>query len=202
MPEPGRGENLERFRRDAADWLIACKSLDEGLDIPAVDTVVIAAASKSPRQLIQRLGRALRRKQGDRPAAVVLLEVAGVDDRALEGDALADLREAADQIVELSPGALGDWLATASPPAVEQANPTVLAVAVGSPQVLEAGPVEPRLAASPELPANKDRSVTRGLWNLGRITAVDVRRAVSKGLRSFTGTFGNKSYYDKDSSPD
>ena len=40
--------------------LVAIKCLDEGIDIPTLDTAVIAASSTNPREYIQRRGRVLR----------------------------------------------------------------------------------------------------------------------------------------------
>jgi superfamily II DNA or RNA helicase len=177
IPEPTRASNLERFRQGRADWLIACKSLDEGLDIPAVDTIVIVAGSKAPRQLIQRLGRALRRKGEDRTATVVLVEVAGVDDALLEHEGLAELREAAEDVVEMDAGDLTAWLRSRPQAAPE--------TALISPSAVE------KVA-----PAARARRWIEHVRNLG----TTIRRRFSGG--SWTGTPGNRSYYDKDSSPD
>lgn len=110
IPDPVRKDTLEDFRQGGADWLIACRSLDEGLDVPTVDTIVIAAGSKSPRQLIQRLGRALRIQGGDKIATVYLLEVTGIEDRESERDGLADLHDAADAMERVAGRNLGAWL--------------------------------------------------------------------------------------------
>jgi len=203
IPEPTRRDNLERFRHDEADWLIACKSLDEGLDIPAVDTIVIAAGTKSPRQLIQRLGRALRRKEQDRAAAVVLVEVAGVDDTMLEHDDLSELREAAEEVVDLSASELSAWLRGG---AYASAAPILDGAPAPAPRSSSAAVAPPSARRGPALttqptpsvvpPANKDRRLLHQFWDWGG----RVVRRISGG--SWTGTAGNRSYYDKDSSPD
>jgi superfamily II DNA or RNA helicase len=44
--------------------LIASSILDEGADVPEIDTVVIASAGKSAIKGIQRIGRGMRRMAG------------------------------------------------------------------------------------------------------------------------------------------
>lgn len=187
IPEPLRTANLERFRHGKADWLIACKSLDEGLDIPSVDTIVIAAATRSPRQLIQRLGRALRRKSSESKATVFIMDVEGIEDGSLDGEALADLRDAADELVELLPGDIASWLAGRALATAGVIEPT-----------RESSPAQARALrqrSNPE-PRNPRNSIRRTFSSLGA--------AIRQNLRpsSWTGTAGNRSYYDKDSSPD
>lgn len=53
---------LDRFGRGDLRALTAPQVLDEGVDVPAADLGVILAASRSRRQMIQRMGRVLRRK--------------------------------------------------------------------------------------------------------------------------------------------
>ncbi|HVV77263.1 MAG TPA: DEAD/DEAH box helicase [Mycobacteriales bacterium] len=55
-----RRDNLRQFRDGLLDVLVACRALDEGVDVPEAEMAVIAAASASRRQRIQRLGRVLR----------------------------------------------------------------------------------------------------------------------------------------------
>ncbi|WP_075599990.1 DNA phosphorothioation system restriction enzyme [Leptolyngbya sp. 'hensonii'] len=55
-------EDLRRqFETGELQGLVAIRCLDEGVDIPAVQTAVIMASSSNPRQFIQRRGRILRR---------------------------------------------------------------------------------------------------------------------------------------------
>ena len=63
---------LAQFRRGALDALVAPRVLDEGIDIPDADLAVVLAAFRTRRQLVQRLGRVLRRKPDNRAAALVL----------------------------------------------------------------------------------------------------------------------------------
>ncbi|MDE2627328.1 MAG: DEAD/DEAH box helicase family protein [Burkholderiales bacterium] len=50
--------------------LVAIRCLDEGVDIPSVQTAVILASSSNPRQFVQRRGRVLRRAPGKESATV------------------------------------------------------------------------------------------------------------------------------------
>lgn len=55
-----RRDNLRQYRRGVFDVLVTCRALDEGIDVPETAVAVIASATGSSRQRIQRLGRALR----------------------------------------------------------------------------------------------------------------------------------------------
>jgi superfamily II DNA or RNA helicase len=55
-----RRANLAGFRRGIFDVLIACRALDEGLNVPEAQLAVIVAGTSSKRQRIQRVGRVLR----------------------------------------------------------------------------------------------------------------------------------------------
>jgi len=50
--------------------LVAIRCLDEGVDIPAIQTAVILASSSNPRQFIQRRGRILRPYPGKQRATL------------------------------------------------------------------------------------------------------------------------------------
>ena len=79
--------------------------LDEGIDVPAADLAIILAASRSRRQMIQRMGRVLRRKPDGRRAQFVVVSVDGtVEDPALGAHAtfLDEITNVADDIRQLS----------------------------------------------------------------------------------------------------
>lgn len=59
--------------------------LDEGVDVPAADLAVILAASRSRRQMVQRMGRILRRKADGRLARFVIVSVEGTVEDPAEG---------------------------------------------------------------------------------------------------------------------
>lgn len=50
--------------------VVSIRCLDEGVDIPAVDSALILASSKNPREYVQRRGRVLRRHRGKSVAQV------------------------------------------------------------------------------------------------------------------------------------
>jgi len=64
---------LDEFKNAGPSALFTCRLLDEGLDIPTIDAAVLVASTKSQRQRIQRIGRALRRGDGDKQPVVVTL---------------------------------------------------------------------------------------------------------------------------------
>ena len=68
-----RLDNLRLFRRGVYDVLVCCRALDEGLNVPEANVAIIAAATASRRQRIQRLGRVLRPAPGKRKAKVITL---------------------------------------------------------------------------------------------------------------------------------
>lgn len=64
-------EKLRRqFETGELQGLVAIRCLDEGVDIPAIQTAVILASSGNPRQFIQRRGRILRPHPGKERATL------------------------------------------------------------------------------------------------------------------------------------
>ncbi len=59
-----------QFESGALQGLVAIRCLDEGVDIPAIETAVILASSGNPRQFIQRRGRVLRPHPGKERATI------------------------------------------------------------------------------------------------------------------------------------
>lgn len=72
-----------QFARGALDALVAIRCLDEGVDIPSMQTAIIAASTTNPRQFIQRRGRVLRRFPGKDHATIYDLVVSPGDPAAL-----------------------------------------------------------------------------------------------------------------------
>jgi DNA phosphorothioation system restriction enzyme len=60
----------KQFETGALQGLVAIRCLDEGVDIPAIQTAVILASSRNPRQFIQRRGRILRPHPGKERATL------------------------------------------------------------------------------------------------------------------------------------
>lgn len=69
------GNTLERFRTGEFRILIACKSLDEGFDVPEASTGIILSGTSVQRQRVQRLGRLVRKKEGKEGAALYYLHI-------------------------------------------------------------------------------------------------------------------------------
>lgn len=74
---PARTAVLDTFRSGAVQAIAAPKVLDEGVDLPNADLGVVVAASSSKRQMIQRMGRVIRRKSDGGAARFVILYVRG-----------------------------------------------------------------------------------------------------------------------------
>lgn len=70
------GEERERVLKDFGSGKVqvvcAPRILDEGIDVPEAEWAIIVAASRSKRQMIQRMGRVIRLKADGRPAKILL----------------------------------------------------------------------------------------------------------------------------------
>lgn len=78
-----RRENLKMFRLGIIDILVTCRALDEGANIPETCLAIVAAATASQRQRIQRLGRVLRPSVGKDKAVVYTIFATEVERRRL-----------------------------------------------------------------------------------------------------------------------
>lgn len=74
-----RQDLRDQFTEGTLQGLVAIRCLDEGVDIPAIQTAVILASSSNPRQFIQRRGRILRPSPGKRRAELFDLIVVPPD---------------------------------------------------------------------------------------------------------------------------
>lgn len=68
---------LTSFREGGKSVITAPRVLDEGVDVPDADLAIVVTASSSRRQMIQRMGRVLRKKQDGRLARMVILYAEG-----------------------------------------------------------------------------------------------------------------------------
>ena len=80
LDDQEREERLELLRDGSVDAISAPRILDEGVDVPDADLGVVMAATRSRRQMIQRLGRVLRRRRGKIARFVVLYARDTVED--------------------------------------------------------------------------------------------------------------------------
>jgi superfamily II DNA or RNA helicase len=70
---PLRRDNLRLYRKGVFDVLVSCRALDEGINIPETQLAIIASATASERQRVQRLGRVLRPASGKTHALIYTL---------------------------------------------------------------------------------------------------------------------------------
>jgi len=82
-----RRDNLRLFRRGVFDVLVCCRALDEGINIPEARLAVVASATSSQRQRIQRLGRVLRPAPGKDHALIYTLYATEHEERRLLDEA-------------------------------------------------------------------------------------------------------------------
>ena len=59
-----RVEAMDTVERDGSGVILATKIFDLGIDIPALDAIILTAGGKSPSTIKQRIGRGLRAKHG------------------------------------------------------------------------------------------------------------------------------------------
>ena len=60
----------DEFSKGEIQALVAIKCLDEGMNIPGIETAFILASSTNPKEYIQRRGRVLRKAQGKTYATI------------------------------------------------------------------------------------------------------------------------------------
>jgi len=66
-----RATKKRQFSSGEANVLIATTIMDEGVDLPAIDGLVLAAGGKAQHRIIQRLGRGMRPKEGKESLVVL-----------------------------------------------------------------------------------------------------------------------------------
>jgi superfamily II DNA or RNA helicase len=71
---------MDSFAHGTTRALASVQTLEEGVDVPDADLAVIVASSKQRRQMIQRMGRVMRRKHDGRDARFLILFVKGTDE--------------------------------------------------------------------------------------------------------------------------
>lgn len=106
MTAEERRDTFDDFERGDLAVVAAPKLLDEGVDVPAADLAFVLATSRSRRQLIQRMGRVIRRKPDGRSARIVILYQAGTAEDPAEGaheDFLDEVLEVAEAVEVFPP---------------------------------------------------------------------------------------------------
>lgn len=102
-----RRDTFAAFERGDYAVVAAPKLLDEGVDVPAADLAIVLATSRSRRQLIQRMGRVIRKKKDGRPARIAILYVADTAEDPETGaheDFLEEVTGAAREVRLFRPG--------------------------------------------------------------------------------------------------
>lgn len=92
---------LRSFGNGEIQIVCAPRILEEGVDVPAADLGIVAAASSSHRQMVQRMGRVLRKKSDNRRARFAVLFVEDTIEDPLWGAHevfLDDMTQSADQV--------------------------------------------------------------------------------------------------------
>lgn len=80
-----RETRLKDFGTGKLKVLCTPRILDEGIDVPEAELAIIIASSKSKRQMIQRLGRVIRKKNPPRAAKILITYVKGTSEDPLDG---------------------------------------------------------------------------------------------------------------------
>ncbi|MEU1982523.1 DEAD/DEAH box helicase [Nocardia sp. NPDC019395] len=117
-----REEIMTEFRAQRLRALAAPRVLDEGVDVPDAQLGIVLAASRTRRQMIQRMGRVIRPKADGRTAVFVLTFVRGTPEDPATGahdtflGELTGIATETRQVVaeELAP-TLRKWLSSAGP---------------------------------------------------------------------------------------
>ena len=111
-----REAKLRQFSSGVLKVICAPRILDEGIDVPEAEFAIIASASQTKRQMIQRMGRVIRLKADGRPAKIAVLYVPGTPEDPHTGGYEAFLDEIlphASRTIEIAAGASLDmrfWL--------------------------------------------------------------------------------------------
>lgn len=69
-PPEKREEILKDFDEGRCEAIVSIKVLDEGVDVPSADQVIIMSSTNNPAEYIQRRGRVLRRYEGKEKADI------------------------------------------------------------------------------------------------------------------------------------
>lgn len=94
-------EILTQFETGELEVISAPRILDEGIDVPDADLAIILASNRNKRQMIQRMGRIIRKKKDNRKANLVVIYTYGTyEDPELGAneDFLDDIKNVASKI--------------------------------------------------------------------------------------------------------
>ncbi|WP_181063655.1 DEAD/DEAH box helicase family protein [Nocardia nova] len=173
-----REDIMQRFRDGSVRALAAPQLLDEGIDIPDAQIGIVLAASRTRRQMIQRMGRVIRPKSDGRTAVFVVMYVRGTSEDPAKGaheTFLSELQEIAEEQVHARADELAAilqaWLggvesaaSTTMPPIVVRPTPPqnrapIAASPAATPQTIR--PTPPQRQVSTASPASMPSTVDR-----------------------------------------
>lgn len=87
MGSAQRKQHMHAFRQGSMPVLAAPRVLDEGVDVPEAELGIVLAANRSKRQLVQRLGRVIRRKKDGRAGKLAYFYAKEtIEDPEISGD--------------------------------------------------------------------------------------------------------------------
>ena len=78
--------SLKRFKEGYSKYIICCKALDEGLDIPNASIGIIVSSTKAIRQRIQRIGRILRKAENKEFSIIFTIYVPEYESEIFESE--------------------------------------------------------------------------------------------------------------------
>jgi RNA polymerase primary sigma factor len=113
-----RKQILRGFTRERVRVILAPRVLDEGLNVPGAENAIIVSASKTKRQMVQRMGRVVRKKDDGRSAKILIIYVLGTPEDIENGGHEAFLDEVApvaSKIRQFHAGdepEIGNWLSS------------------------------------------------------------------------------------------
>ncbi|MFL1598511.1 DEAD/DEAH box helicase [Gordonia amicalis] len=108
---------LQSFKDGKLTTLAAPRVLDEGIDVPEADVGIVLAASRTRRQMIQRMGRVIRPKADGRAAVFLIFYAEGSSEDPKLGahgtflEQLTDIAQSIETVeVHSVPALLKEWL--------------------------------------------------------------------------------------------
>lgn len=114
-----REARLKEFGTGSLKVICTPRILDEGIDVPEAELAIVIAASKSKRQMIQRMGRVIRKKTPPRAAKILVTYVKGTSEDPIDGGGhegfLSEVEEHATSVEHFGHenlGLLRSWIET------------------------------------------------------------------------------------------
>jgi len=86
-----RVKTMAAYKTNKLSVLVTVRALDEGMDVPNVNVAIIVNGNRQKRQIIQRLGRAIRKEEG-KVAKLIMLYCLGTHEGKIMIDRLKALK--------------------------------------------------------------------------------------------------------------